>query len=54
MMEIINLIEKLIGLNMPSWFIVTLVIYSIAMKKGDYFNIKKANEQFVNQVEICI
>ena len=39
---------------MPLWLIVILVIYSLVMKKGDYFNIKKANEQFMNQIEIYI
>ena len=54
MVEIINLIEKLLEVGMPLWLIVILVIYSLVMKKGDYFNIKKANEQFMNQIEICI
>ena len=39
---------------MPLWLIVILAIYSLVMKKGDYFNIKKANEQFMNQIEIYI
>lgn len=54
MVEIINLIEKLLEVGMPLWLIVILVIYSLVMKKGDYFNIKKANEQFMNQIEIYI